>query len=37
MDRSLELARELLRQRGLTDDEIEDELSKPPGSGLAAF
>ncbi len=37
MERAVELARELLRERGLSDEEIEDELERPPGSGLALF
>ena len=37
MDRAVELARELLRQQGWSDDEIESELNRPPGSGFPSF
>jgi hypothetical protein len=37
MDRAVELARELLRQRGLSEEEIDAELNKPPGTGFASF
>jgi hypothetical protein len=37
MERAVELARELLKQHGWTDEEIDQELSKPPGSGFASF
>lgn len=35
MARAIELARELLRQRGYSEEAIEEELNKPPGSGVA--
>jgi len=37
MDRAVELARELLRQQGWTEEQIDAELSKPAGSGLPGF
>jgi hypothetical protein len=37
MDRAVELARELLRQQGWSDDEIESELNRPLGSGFPSF
>jgi len=37
MNRAVELARELLRQRGFSEEEIDQELHKPPGSGVASF
>lgn len=37
MERAVELARDLLRERGWTEPEIDEELNKPPGSGLASF
>jgi hypothetical protein len=37
IERAIELAGELLRQRGLTDEQIDNELDKPPGSGFPEF
>ena len=37
MARAVELARELLRAKGFTEDQIDDELSRPPGSGFPSF
>lgn len=37
MDRAVELARELLRQRGYSEEQIDEELNRPPGSGLPSL
>jgi hypothetical protein len=37
MQRAEELARELLRQRGYSEEQIDEELNRPPGSGVASF
>jgi hypothetical protein len=37
MTRAVELARELLRPQGWTEEDIDEELNKPPGSGFPGF